>query len=87
MKKIKMSMNNIHRLIIASTVISVKFNEDDYFSNEHYAKIGGISLQELNNLEEEFINNLNWVTWIDLELFEKYSSYLLHYESLIQKEK
>ncbi len=83
--KIQMAMNNIHRLIITSVLLAIKFNEDDYYSNNHYAKIGGISLQEINKLEEEFIEGLNWIVWVEKSLFDKYSSYLRHYQALVKQ--
>ena len=85
-KKIDMSLNNIHRLLITSILLAIKFNEDDYYSNTHYAKVGGISMEELNNLEDEFIDGLDWNVWVDKELFDKYYSYLKHYQSIVQRE-
>ena len=32
-------------------VLAIKYNEDDYYSNKYYAKVGGIALNELNELE------------------------------------
>jgi hypothetical protein len=84
---IKMSMYNIHRLLLTSTLVAIKYNEDDYYSNTHYGKIGGISLPEINTLEEDFIDGLNWQLWIVNELYEKYSSYLKHYQTLERKKK
>jgi hypothetical protein len=75
-------MFNIHRLLITSIVISIKINEDDYFSNSHYAQVGGIRLEEMNNLEEELITGLNWETWISIEIYENYSRYLNHYQKV-----
>jgi len=80
-----MSMFNIHRLLLTSVLVAIKFNEDDYYSNTHYAKIGGINLQEINTLEEEFVDGLNWGTWVNHDLFEKYSNYLKHYQTLGKK--
>ena len=83
--KIQMSMNNIHRLLITSVLLAIKFNEDDYYSNTHYSKIGGITMQELNTLEEEFIEGIKWNVWVDQELYEKYYSYFKHYQSLVKE--
>jgi hypothetical protein len=60
--------------------LAIKFNEDDYYSNEYYAKVGGISLQELNNLEYECIKMLNHKLFVDENIYEKYEVYLKHYE-------
>jgi len=85
--QIEMSNNNIHRLILTSCLIAIKYNEDDYYSNTHYSKVGGISMQELNILEDEFIVGLDWNVWVDKDLFDKYNSYLKHYQTLVKDNK
>ena len=52
---IKISYYNIHKLILASFVVASKYNEDNYFSLGFYAKLGGISIEEMFILEYEFI--------------------------------
>jgi len=49
-----------HRLLLASCVVAAKFHDDEYVSNEYYAKVGGIELAELNALEAEFLTLLDW---------------------------
>jgi len=29
-------------------MVAIKFHDDDYYKNEYYAKVGGISLGEIN---------------------------------------
>jgi len=45
----------MNSLLLVANVIAVKYNEDIYYANSYYAKIGGISLSELNLLEKEFL--------------------------------
>jgi hypothetical protein len=33
---------------MTSVTISIKFYDDKYYNNEYYAKVGGITLQEIN---------------------------------------
>lgn len=33
-----------------------------FYTNDHYAKVGGVSLQELNCLELDFLQRINWRT-------------------------
>ena len=63
---------NIHKLILASFVLSVKYNEDKYYSMIFYSKIGGVSLFELNNLEYEYLILIRYNLFIQQELFDKY---------------
>lgn len=70
---------NVHRLLLCSALISIKINEDDFYSNSYYAKIGGISLSEINNLEDEFLRLIQFCLWTDINLFNKYKVYLEKY--------
>lgn len=47
-----MTYRNAHRLIITAVVIATKYYDDFYFKNTFYAKLGGISLQLLNQMEQ-----------------------------------
>jgi hypothetical protein len=38
-------------MILITTIVAVKFHEDEYYKNDYYAKVGGIMLEELNSLE------------------------------------
>ncbi|KAI8926725.1 cyclin-domain-containing protein [Entophlyctis helioformis] len=46
---------NVHRLLIAGSMIAVKFLSDVFYTNSHMAKVGGLPVQELNRLEIEFL--------------------------------
>ena len=54
-------------LLITSIVIAAKFFDDHYFANSHYAKVGGITNKELNNLEFEFLNSINYTLYVTSE--------------------
>lgn len=41
--------------VIGSVMAAAKFYDDNFFTNELYAKVGGISVEELNELELEFV--------------------------------
>ena len=74
--KFKINYFNIYKLIIASMVIATKFNEDNFYSSEFYANLGGISKKEMNILEYEFITMLNFNLYIQDELYFKYYNLL-----------
>ena len=58
-------------------VIAIKFNEDDFYSSEFYAKLGGISKSEMNNLEYEFYCMISFNLYVKEELFYKYYNLLI----------
>ncbi|ANZ77903.1 BA75_04375T0 [Komagataella pastoris] len=50
----------VHRFLLTATTIAAKGLCDSFCSNTHYAKVGGIHVSELNILEVEFLNKVNW---------------------------
>jgi len=66
-----------HRLFFVSTVIALKFQDDDYHDNAYYAKVGGLSLKELNRLEREFVRMLDWSLHVDAEQYATYRDMML----------
>lgn len=67
----------IHKLILAAFVIAIKFNEDSYNSVSFYAKLGGVSKNDMSHLEFFFIHFIKYDLFVDSELFDKYKEDLL----------
>ncbi|RDY13265.1 Cyclin-P3-1, partial [Mucuna pruriens] len=55
---------NAHRLLITSVMVAAKFLDDKYYSNAYYAKVGGVSTEEMNKMEIEL--------FVTRDLFLKY---------------
>lgn len=51
---------NVHRLLVIAVMVAVKFHDDVYYSNAYYAKVGGLSLKEVNALEAKLVTLLDW---------------------------
>jgi hypothetical protein len=51
---------SVHRFIIASITILSKAFCDAFSPNPLFAKVGGVSLIELNLLEREFLSAMDW---------------------------
>ena len=51
---ITLTYYNIHRILFISILVSIKYNEDQYYDNKYYAEIAGVKLKELNTLEYNF---------------------------------
>ncbi|KAI5563161.1 hypothetical protein BDE02_15G098300 [Populus trichocarpa] len=67
---------NVHRLLITSVLVSVKFMDDIYYNNAFYAKVGGISTREMNLLEVDFLFGLGFQLNVTPATFHLYCSYL-----------
>ena len=59
---------NIHRLLLTSLVCSSKYFEDVPIGNNAcWARIGGISLKEMNHLERSFLKRIDYRMFVDEE--------------------
>lgn len=74
-----MDSHNIHRLIIAAITVSTKFISDFFYSNSRYARVGGISLQELNHLELQFLILCDFRLIISVEELQRYADLLYRF--------
>ncbi|KAK7057416.1 Nuc-1 negative regulatory protein preg [Favolaschia claudopus] len=61
-----------HRFIIASITVSSKGLCDTFCTNSLYAKVGGISVTELNVLEREFLEKIDWRLMCTREVLQEY---------------
>ena len=77
-----LTYNNVHRILFVSIVIAIKYNEDKFYDNKYYAQIGGISLNELNKLENLFLEMCQFKLYVSSDVFEKYSKYLNSFEKI-----
>ncbi|KAL0074894.1 cyclin [Phycomyces blakesleeanus] len=76
-KNFTVSSLNIHRLLITSIVVASKFTSDVFYPNARYAKVGGLPLCELNQLELEFLFLCNFELLVRLEDMQDYGNQLL----------
>lgn len=64
---IKMTIPYSHqfRLILSSILLTSKFYNDVFYGNHFVAYVGGVHLQEMNLLESEFLDLIDWRIWVD----------------------
>ena len=79
--KFKLTYYIIHKLILSSMVVAIKYNEDQYYSIKFYAKLGGVTKTEMIFLEYYFVSLINFNLFIKKELFDKYDDYISSAES------
>ena len=73
----RLTYRNIYKLILSAMVVAIKYNEDIFYSSSIYAKLGGLSISELNYLEFEFLILIKFSLFIEKDLFDKYKNNLL----------
>lgn len=71
-----LSKYNIHRILFTAIVMAIKNNEDDIYTNAHYARVGGISLKEMNRLEIKFLEFIDFNLYVSKEIYNEYSTNL-----------
>jgi len=68
---------NVHRVVITSVLLAAKFFDDAYYNNAYYAKVGGVLVEEMNNLETQFLFKIDFSLRVLPEVFEKYEAELV----------
>ncbi|WZZ22920.1 hypothetical protein YC2023_124307 [Brassica napus] len=63
-------------LIITSVLVSAKFMDDMCYNNAYYAKIGGITTEEMNLLELDFLFGIGFQLNVTLSTYNNYCSSL-----------
>lgn len=59
-----------HRMLLTGCAVAAKVHDDEYASNEYFARVGGIETQELNTLEVEFLQLLGWKLFVSGEEYD-----------------
>ena len=76
-RKIFVNEYNVYRLFFMSVVVATKYNEDKHYSNTYYAKIGGVELEQLNQMEIEFVMGIKFDLFVEAKVFDKYETSLV----------
>ena len=76
MSNIILTPFNVHRILFCAILTSIKYNEDQIYEFKYYAKIAGISIKELQDIESEFLDSLNFSLYVENDLFFQYQTYL-----------
>lgn len=58
--------------MITAIVVATKYFDDFYFKNSFYAKLGGIQTQLLNEMEEKFLDMLNFNCFVQEATLKSY---------------
>ena len=69
LKKINLSIYNIHRFLFASLLIAIKFNEDKVYKSHYYSDIVGLSNKELNLLEYYILEIIDFQVFVNENTF------------------
>eukprot|EP00659_Diplonema_papillatum_P010619 gene10619-16341_t len=51
---------NARKVYLAAFVVAVKLRDDEYYTNRFYGRLGGVSTEDFNVLEEQFLIASQW---------------------------
>jgi len=63
---------SVHRMLITSVMLATKFFDDETLNNQYYAKVGGLQVHEVNQLENKFLDLIEFDLTIRDDLFHRY---------------
>jgi hypothetical protein len=63
---------NQHRLALVAMMVAAKYLDDEFFNNRAYSIIGGISNEELNKMEIQFLIGLDFKLAVHIEIYESW---------------
>ena len=78
--KYYLSFNNVYRLLLASTLMSIKFNEDVTVNTKTYSKIAGVTINDLNILEYQICIALDFDFYVEADYYQQYFNYFSKFE-------
>ncbi|MCO5605835.1 hypothetical protein L7F22_060019 [Adiantum nelumboides] len=67
---------NVHRLLITSVMLAAKTLDDIHYNNAFYARVGGVSIAELNRMELDLLFRLDFRLCVTTHTFESYCIHL-----------
>ncbi|CAD8101447.1 unnamed protein product [Paramecium primaurelia] len=71
-QELQLNNQSAHRYLIIAIVLAIKYQDDDIYKNDYYAKVGGITMQELNDMEKEFLELLDYQLFVQQDLYYFY---------------
>jgi len=72
---------NLQRLLLCACMIAAKMFDDIYYTNRHWAEIGELTCEEMNNLELKFLAALDFKCHVQRE---EYNEFVAHLDSCPQ---
>ena len=72
MPTVCLTSGNMQRLLLTSVMVAAKFLDDLYYSNKHWARIGGLNLQDVNALELKLLFQLSFAMGVTREEYQEY---------------
>lgn len=71
-----LTSSSAYKLFFICVVVCTKMYNDTFFTNQFYAKVGGISLNEINMLEIQLLSLLKFNLYVESDVYQTYDNAL-----------
>lgn len=65
----------VHRLIIGSILLALKYNEDLVYTQSYYARVAGVLKKEIILIETQILKTMDYKLYVDNGAYETYKNY------------
>ncbi|KAL5571615.1 hypothetical protein UlMin_021212 [Ulmus minor] len=72
----RINPTNVHRLLITTIMVASKYVEDMNYRNSYFARVGGLTTDELNKMELDFLFLMSFKLHVNVSVFESYCCHL-----------
>ncbi|XP_071709627.1 cyclin-U2-1-like [Rutidosis leptorrhynchoides] len=72
----RITARNVHRLLITTIMVASKYVEDMNYRNSYFARVGGVTTEEMNRLELELLFLMKFKMHVNVSVFESYCYHL-----------
>lgn len=77
----------VWRMLTIALLLGSKFLDDNTFQNRSWSEVSGISVSELNKLEAEWLRDIQWNLYVNLERSEDYNAWLDSWSDWMNRKK
>lgn len=75
-QRVKFTEGQVWRMLTTSFLLGSKFLDDNTFQNRSWSEVSGIAVRELNTLEQEWLEAINWNLYVNLDRSKDYNAWL-----------
>ncbi|KAG6004177.1 hypothetical protein E4U43_000786 [Claviceps pusilla] len=83
----KASEGQVWRYLTVSLLLGSKFLDDNTFQNRSWSEVSGIAVSELNSLEYDWVQAMDWELYVNLDFSKDYRAWLENWREWQQLKK
>jgi hypothetical protein len=72
----KVSEGELWKMLTVALLLGSKFLDDNTFQNRSWSDVSGIAVVELNTMESKWLQDMNWLLYVNLDRSHDYDAWL-----------